>query len=125
MPVEIIYHNDPNDPLYGQTTTINHIDPPGPIQHTPGNPYFGKKPLETKDFYALAGTTLGARFVRLYTDPAFLWVRCVIDKCDVIDPDDQSGQFLQVLAYLQATNASDGQPLMSAQDVAGIMGAWR
>ncbi len=28
MGIEVIYHNDPSDPLYGQTTTTNHPDPP-------------------------------------------------------------------------------------------------
>ncbi len=95
-----------------------------PKPTTPGNPYFGKSILVTKDFYALTGQVLAARYPRLRDDPAFSWVKDVIDKCDVIDPDDKKGQFLQVLVYLQHTNAADSQPLLSPQDIAAIMAAW-
>lgn len=31
MAQEVIYHNDPADPLFGTTTTIDHLEPPPPV----------------------------------------------------------------------------------------------
>lgn len=96
---------------------------PGP--NNLGNPYFGKQPLETKDFYGLVGQALSAaRFKRLLTDSHFLWVGKVLDHVDHVDPDDKAGQFLKIIAFLQATDGDDAAKLITAQEVAGIMGAW-
>lgn len=103
------------------------FDPPAipePKPNNAGNPYFGKNILVTKDFFALAGRALGARYPRLRNDPAFLWVFDVLNKVEFVDVDDRQGQFLAILTYLTTTNADDGQKLMSAQDVTNIMSAW-
>jgi hypothetical protein len=102
---------------------------PAPADDTPkpnnaGNPYFGKRPLAAKDFFAIAGQVLGARYPRLRNDAAFLWVFDVLNKVEVVDVDDKPGQFLRIVGYLATTNAADGHPLMSAQDFASIMAAW-
>lgn len=95
-----------------------------PKPTNPGNPYFGKRRLETKDFFALTGQTLGARYPRLRNDAAFLWVYDVLTKVETVDVDDKAGQFLGIVAYLTNTNAEDGQRLMSNADLAAIMTAW-
>ena len=104
-----------------------YFSPPGnnvPKPINPGNPYFGKKRLETKDFFALTGQTLGTRYPRLRNDAAFLWVYDVLTKVETVDVDDKAGQFLGIVAYLTNTNAQDGQRLMSNADLAAIMTAW-
>jgi hypothetical protein len=97
---------------------------PVPQPNNANNPYWPKKILETKDFYALVGQVLGARYPRLRKDDAFLWVYDSLNKIDLVNTDDHAGQFLEMLAYLEKTNAADAQPLMSAQDVAVIMASW-
>lgn len=103
-----------------------------PKPNTPNNPYFGKTPLMVKDFYALVGQVLpGQRYKRLTTDANFLWVKDLIDNLDWVDPDDQKGQFLKIVGvpanggYLTNTNGEDGQPLMTTQERAAIMGGWK
>ena len=98
------------------------ISPPQP--NNPGNPYFGKKALQTKDFFAIAGQVLGARYPRLRNDVAFLWVYDVLTKIEIVDVDDRAGQFLKIVHYLTTTNAADSQPLMSNSDVTSIMAVW-
>lgn len=126
----------PDDTRHGRPFTVGQEgqlvwgdNPPlpdlTPKPNNPGNSYFGKRPLPTKDFYALAWTTLGTtRFNRLITDPGFIWIDKVLSQIELVDPDDKAGQFLQIVAYLTTTNASDSQKLMSAQDVSAIMSAW-
>jgi len=46
----------------GDGTFTNPAPPPPPQPNNPGNPYFKKRPLETKDFYALAGSVLTTRY---------------------------------------------------------------
>lgn len=100
--------------------------PPKPQPNNPGNPYFGKRPLPTKDFWALVGQALpAARFKRLVNDSHFLWVDKVLDKVDTVDVDDKAGQFLQIVSYLTSTDADDGQKMMTAQEVQIIMAAWK
>lgn len=98
--------------------------PVSPQPNNNGNPYFGKRPIATKDFFAIAGQALGARYPRLRNDPAFLWVYDVISKVDIVDVDDRGGQFLRILGYLTTTNAQDSSPLMSAGDVTSIIAIW-
>ena len=107
------------------SSTNPEIPAPAAVPNNPNNPYFGKKPLLTKDFFGLAGRTLGTRYPRLRNDPAFLWVFDVISKVEVVDVDDAAGQFLAILKYLTETDAQDGEPLMSADDLEHIMAAWR
>lgn len=126
----------PDDTRHGRSVTVNQDgslscgeNPPlpdlTPKPNNPGNPYFGKKPLPTKDFYALAWQALGtAKFNRLVTDSGFIWIDKVLSQIELVDPDDKAGQFLQIVAYLTTTNASDSQKMMSAQDVSAIMSAW-
>lgn len=95
-----------------------------PKPNNPGNPYFGKRPLQTKDFFGIAGQVLGARYPRLRNDPAFLWIFDVLSKVEIVDVDDKAGQFLGIVQYLTNTNAVDGQKLMSAQDLTNIMASW-
>lgn len=111
----------------GNGTFTNPPAPPidVPKPNNPGNPYWPKKILETKDFLALAGMVLGPRYVRLRNDPAFLWVYDVLITLTLVNTDDTSGQFIRIVDYLTTTNAADGQKLMSAQDVAAIMAAWK
>lgn len=108
----------------GDGTFTNPPPPPLPGPNNPGNPYFGKKPIATKDFYAIAGRALGARYARLRKDDAFLWIADLLGDITLVDPDDKAGQFLQIIGYLETTNAADGQPLMSPADVAAIMALW-
>lgn len=89
-----------------------------------GNTYFGKRPLATKDFFALAGQTLGSKYPRLRNDDAFLWVYDVLLKVEIVDVDDKAGQFLKIAYYLTHTNGADGQLLLSANDLTAIMAAW-
>lgn len=94
--------------------------------NNPGNPYFGKRPLPRKDFFALVGQTLSAdRYKRLTTDSHFLWVKDVIDGIDLVDPDDKQGQFLKIAQYLTTTAADDGKPLMETAERDAIMHAWK
>ncbi len=98
----------------------------GPFPNTPNNPYFGKKALATKDFYALVGNVLPAdRFKRLLTDSHFLWVGKVVDHVDSVDPDDKAGQFLQIMTYLTGTNGDDGKALLDQAEQNAIMTAWK
>lgn len=108
----------------GDGTFTNPPPPPPPGPNNPGNPYFGKKPIATKDFYAIAGQALGARYARLRKDDAFLWIADLLGDITFVDPDDKAGQFLQIIAYLTTTKAADGQPLMSQADVTAIMALW-
>lgn len=124
------------NPAYGNNIRVRdatgesfmvYTDPgptPVPKPNNANNPYFGKTPLETKNFFALAGQVLGANYPRLRNDPAFLWVYDVLTKVDIVDVDDKGGQFLAIVHYLTNTNASDSQPLMSTADLASIMAAW-
>lgn len=127
----------PDDTSHGRNVTVNADgsfswgdNPPEPDSipkpNNPGNPYFGKRPLPTKDFYALAWAELGTtKFNRLITDAGFLWIDKILSQITVVDPDDRAGQFLQILGYLTTTKATDGEMLLSQQDVAEIMGAWK
>lgn len=110
----------------GQGGWVNPIPPapPKPEPNNPGNPYFGKASITRDKFYGLAFSILGPAYPRLRNDAAFCGVKDIIDSVTLLDPDDKAGQFLQVIGYLQATNAADGHPLMSAQDVQKIMTAW-
>ena len=99
--------------------------PEAPKPNNPGNPYFGKKPLATKDFWALIGQKLTpARFKRLTTDSHFLWIDKVIDKVNIVDVDDKAGQFLQMIAYMTQTIGDDAKVLMDPAELNAIMSAW-
>lgn len=108
--------------------TFTNILPPQPDPPVPinvGNPYFGKRPLETKDFWALIGTELPAsRLKRLVTDSHFIWVQKVIDQIVIVDVDDKGGQFLKIAAYLINTSGDDASPLLKQAELDAIMGAW-
>lgn len=108
--------------------------PSSPQPNTPGNPYFGKKPKEVHDFYALCGAILPpARYKRLRNDAAFLWVQDMLQSPTfrIVDPDDKAGQFLQLTGipgadgYLTQTLGEDSQPLMTRTERDAIMTAWR
>lgn len=91
-----------------------------------GNPYFGKTPLQTKDFWALVGQILPPdRFKRLLNDSHFLWVNKVLDNVALVDVDDKAGQFLQVQTYLVSTNGDDAALLMTKAERDAIMAAWK
>ncbi len=99
---------------------------PIPQPNNPGNPYFGKAPLATKDFWALVGQVLPAdRMKRLLNDSHFIWVDKVLGEITLVDPDDKAGQFLQIVAYLVGTAGDDGQPLMTKTERDTIMSAWK
>lgn len=119
--------------IYENGEIIGEIDHPDPTANTPGNPYFGKTPLEVHQFYALVGGVLNtARYKRLRGDAAFFWVQDMLQSPTfrTIDPDDQAGQFLKLVGvpgsdgYLTVTNGEDGQPLMTRNERDAIMGAW-
>lgn len=103
---------------------------PSPSVPTPqpinaGNPYFGKKPLASKDFWALVGQVLPPdRFKRLLNDSHFLWVNKVLDSVVIVDVDDVKGQFLQIQTYLTTTNGDDAALLMTKPERDAIMAAW-
>lgn len=104
----------------------NPPPPPGPQPNTPNNPYYGKRPLATKDFYALIGSALDpARFKRLLADSHYLWVGKVIDNVDTVDPDDRAGQFLKIVVYLTSTPGDDGKVLVEAAEIQAIMAIWK
>lgn len=126
---EVIYRKNPNYGKPGEPEMLASetviTTTPDPLPNTPNNPYFGKRPLATKDFYALVGRTLSAdRFTRLLGDKNFAWVLKVLDHVDTVDPDDKAGQFLQIIAYLTNTSGQDGKPLMETAERDAIMGAW-
>ena len=120
---EFLADGSPN-PNYGQATVTGQDDPP-PQPINAGNPYFGKTPLPAEQFIGLLWQTLGARYPRLRTDPAFLGPFDTLLKVNIVDVDDKDGDFLKIVSYLQQTNAQDGQPLLSKQDLTAIMAAWK
>lgn len=106
------------------TNVPPQVKPPEP--NNPANPYFGKTPMLTKDFWALVGNVLTPdRFKRLLNDSHFLWVNKVLDSVTIVDPDDKGGQFLQVVSYLLTTNGDDAAPLMTKTERDSIMSAWK
>lgn len=123
----------PDGTLHGAVDNGNgtFTNPPPAIDYStlpnnPGNPYFGKQRLAAKDFWALVGQSLPAdRFKRLLNDSHFLWVNKVIDSIAIVDTDDKSGQFLQIVSYLVSTNGDDGMPLMQKAERDTIMAGWK
>jgi hypothetical protein len=125
------------NPNYGQVTEIEIPDPDPPKPNTPNNPYFGKRPLEVHDFYALVGRVLTpARYKRLRNDAAFLWIQDMMQAPTfrLVDPDDKATRFLQLAGlpggdgYLTGAGGvagEDGQPLMTRAERDAIMTAWR
>lgn len=112
------------NPNKGQVT--EHDDGIVPLPNTPNNPYFGKKPMAGKDFWALVGQTLSAaRFKRLVNDSHFLWVDKVMQNVDLVDPDDKGGQFLAIVGYLTTTNGDDAALLLEKAERDAIMAAWK
>ena len=104
---EIIYHNDPSDPLYGQTTEIDRPYPPKPEFKT----------LTGSQFVALVAGVLG--FDR--TDQLLQksdTVATLIQKAEKVDR--MSGNTPAAIAYLQS-----GSDALTNDELDAIDTAWR
>lgn len=124
------------NPNYGEVTTFEVPDPPAPTPNNPDNPYFGKVPLIPKMFWGLVlqvfivmrGSNEAGldRMARLLDSKRAVPVIKIVDSVSTIDPDDKDGAFLEMVALLTTTkHEGDGELLMTEQEVAGIMAAWR
>ena len=98
-----------------------------PQPNNANNPYFGKKLLSGGQFMGLVMGALGmAAWIRLINDTAFSGIKAFLQaEGTIVNTDDKQGQFLKIVGYLTTTNAVDGKPLMTPQDVATVMAGWQ
>lgn len=114
--------------------------PAAPRPNNPGNPYFGKTPKLTKDFWghmlsvyiaiapggsATAKQAAGmSQLGRLLTSQTASPIVKAVEGANVVDPDDKNGDFLKMVGLLTSTNHEDAQLLMTPQELGAVMAAW-
>jgi hypothetical protein len=114
--------------------------PPAAQPNTPDNPYFGKKPKLTKDFWAhmtavYIALASGAdasekqkngmnRLGRILTSQIAAPIIKIADGVTWVDPDDKAGDFLRMVDLLTTTDHEDGEVLMTDDELTAAMAAW-
>ena len=87
----------------------------------------GKAAIPPDDFVPLVAQAITPlRWARLSKDDAAKWVFDTINAPSMtsINPNDEKSNFKNMLAYLLATNGSDGAKLLTSAEVTAINGAW-